>query len=326
MEEEEKHKLSSEKFNKLKTLYTKIRDEHIQLLREVCRNTIFSISYTIHILLYQQSDCNKSLNKEKQVNSQLLLETKELTNEISKIKVNVEEKEKTNLILQKQIEEHKEKIAHLEAVKNEMKEKFDDVVKQKEIQELDIISTSENLRLNCLKVEELNGNLNDTLEKLSNAESQINAKTEDIEKMLKAFEAEKALLLTQIEQQSVESKSHSEAQNAQLQEIMDNLEQKDKEFNEVKLQLSSAESQISLKALEIQNNLKAFEAEKSVLLTKIEQLGIEHKNNSEAQNAQLQLTLNNLEQNESALQVNETNLNQENYRNCFSFFSKPRKL
>ncbi|KAI8041306.1 hypothetical protein M5D96_005563 [Drosophila gunungcola] len=35
MEEEEKHKLSSEKFNKLKTLYTKIRDEHIQLLREV---------------------------------------------------------------------------------------------------------------------------------------------------------------------------------------------------------------------------------------------------------------------------------------------------
>jgi len=227
---------------------------------------LFPILIFIHILLYQQSDCNKSLNKEKQVNSQLLLETKELTNEISKIKVNVEEKEKTNLILQKQIEEHKEKIAHLEAVKNEMKEKFDDVVKQKEIQELDIISTSENLRLNCLKVEELNGNLNDTLEKLSNAESQINAKTEDIEKMLKAFEAEKALLLTQIEQQSVESKSHSEAQNAQLQEIMDNLEQKDKEFNEVKLQLSSAESQISLKALEIQNNLKAFEAEKSVLL------------------------------------------------------------
>jgi len=35
MEEEEKHKLSSEKFNKLKALYTKIRDEHIQLLREV---------------------------------------------------------------------------------------------------------------------------------------------------------------------------------------------------------------------------------------------------------------------------------------------------
>ncbi|EDV51601.1 huntingtin-interacting protein 1-related protein [Drosophila erecta] len=283
MEEEEKHKLSSEKFNKLKTLYTKIRDEHIQLLRE-------------------QSDCNKSLNKEKQVNSQLLLETKELTNEISKIKVNVEEKEKANLTLQKQIEEHKEKMFQLEAVKNEIKEKFDDVVKQKEIQELDINSTSENLRLNCLKVEELNGTLNNTLEQLANAESQINEKVDEIEKMLKTFEAEKALLLTKIEQQNVESKSNSDAQNAELQKTIDNLEQKDKEFKEVKLQLSTAESQINSKTIEIENNLKAFEAEKAVLLTKIEQLRVEHQNNSDAQNAQLQLTLNNLEQKESALQ------------------------
>jgi len=66
------------------------------------------------------------------------LETKELTNEISKIKGNVEEKEKVNLGLQKQIEEHKEKLFQLEVTKNEIKEKFDDVVKQKEIQELDI--------------------------------------------------------------------------------------------------------------------------------------------------------------------------------------------
>lgn len=34
-EEEEKQKLSQEKFNKLKNMYTQIRDEHINLLRQV---------------------------------------------------------------------------------------------------------------------------------------------------------------------------------------------------------------------------------------------------------------------------------------------------
>ncbi|XP_017043101.1 huntingtin-interacting protein 1-related protein [Drosophila ficusphila] len=283
MEEEEKHKLSSEKFNKLKTLYTKIRDEHIQLLRE-------------------QSDCNKSLNREKQVNSQLLLETKELSNEIAKIKGNVEEKEKVNLTLQKQIEEHKEKVIQLEAIKNEIKEKLDDVVKQKEIQELDINSTSENLRLNCLKVEELNVTLNETKEKLLNAESQITVKSQEIENITKAFEAEKALLLTKLEQQNVESKNNSDAQSAELLQTKSNLEQKDKDLNEVKNKLSTAESEISLKVVEIENNSKAFEAEKALLLTKIDELVLEHKQNSDALNAQLQQTTNKLEQKESALE------------------------
>ncbi|XP_052845199.1 huntington interacting protein related 1 [Drosophila gunungcola] len=291
MEEEEKHKLSSEKFNKLKTLYTKIRDEHIQLLRE-------------------QSDCNKSLNKEKQVNSQLLLETKELTNEISKIKGNVEEKEKVNLTLQKQVEEHKEKLIQLEAIKKEIKEKLDDVVKQKEIQELDINSTSENLRLNCLKIDDLNATLDETKEKLSKAESKINEKSIEIESMLKAFEEEKALLLTKIEQQTIENKNNTDAQNAQLQQTVTNLEQKDKDFIDTKNKLSSAESQISLKTVEIENNLKAFEAEKELLLTKIEQLNVEHKNNSDAQNAQLQQTINNLKQKETALQQSQEIVNQ----------------
>jgi len=233
-----------------------------------------------------------------------LLETKELTNEISKIKGNVEEKEKVNLTLQKQIEEHKEKLFQLEVTKNEIKEKFDDVVKQKEIQELDINSTSENLRLNCLKIEELNATLNDTKEKLSNAESQINAKIIEIENVSKAFEAEKAALLTKIELQNVESKSSIDAQNAQLQQTISNLEQRDKDFNEANIKLTTAENQISLKTVEIENNLKAFEAEKALLLTKIEKLNLEHKNNSDVINAQLQQTVTNLEEKESALQVN----------------------
>ncbi|EDV97383.1 GH16831 [Drosophila grimshawi] len=65
VEEEEKQKLSSEKFNKLKLMYTQIRDEHINLLR-------------------QHGEHSKSLNKEKQVNSELQLQIKELNNEIVK--------------------------------------------------------------------------------------------------------------------------------------------------------------------------------------------------------------------------------------------------
>ncbi|XP_017016380.1 huntingtin-interacting protein 1 isoform X1 [Drosophila kikkawai] len=291
MEEEEKHKLSSEKFNKLKTLYTKIRDEHIQLLRE-------------------QSESNKSLNKEKQVNSQLLLETKELTNEISKIKGNVEEKDKANLALQKQVEEHKEKITQLETIKNEIEEKYDDVVKEKQMQALDITSTSENLRLNCLKIEDLNGALNETQEKLLKAESQINAKSSEIENHLKAFEAEKALLLTKIEQLNAEHKTNHEAQSTQLQETKNHLDEKEKEFSETREKLTAAESLVSSKNIEIENNQKAFEAEKLLLLTKIEQLNVEHKSHQEAQNAELQKTINNLEQKETALQESQETVKQ----------------
>ncbi|KAH8257064.1 hypothetical protein KR038_002003 [Drosophila bunnanda] len=283
MEEEEKHKLSSEKFNKLKTLYTKIRDEHIQLLRE-------------------QSESNKSLNKEKQVSSQLLLETKELTNEISKIKGSVEEKDKANLALQKQIEEHREKITQLETIKNEMEEKYDDVVKEKQMQALDITSTSENLRLNCLKTEELTGALTETKEKLSEAESQIIAKSNEIENHLKAFEAEKALLVAKIEQLNVEHKTNHEAQNAQLQQTKNSLDEREKEFSETREKLTASENQVSAKNVEIESNLKAFEAEKASLLTKIEQLNVEHKSHQEAQNAQLQQTMNNLALKETALQ------------------------
>ncbi|KAH8327853.1 hypothetical protein KR067_001050 [Drosophila pandora] len=283
IEEEEKHKQSSEKFNKLKTLYTKIRDEHIQLLRE-------------------QSESNKSLNKEKQTNSQLLLETKALTNEISKIKGNFEEKDKANLALQKQLDEQVEKISQLEAIKSEIKEKYDDVVKEKQMQQLDINSTSENLRLNYIKIEELIAALNDTKEKLSSAESQINAKCTEIENTIKAHEGEKALLLSKIEELNFQHKSSNDAQSAQLLQSINDLKQKDIEFNEIKEKLSSAESEISLKISEIDKNFKAFEAEKGLLLTKIENLNSEHKSINDSQNAQLQQTINNLQEKETALQ------------------------
>lgn len=41
MAEEERAKASEEKFQKLKNMYTQIRDEHIKLLRQACiRNFI----------------------------------------------------------------------------------------------------------------------------------------------------------------------------------------------------------------------------------------------------------------------------------------------
>lgn len=235
----------------------------------------------------------------------MLLETKALTNEISKIKGNFEEKDKANLALQKQLDEQVEKISQLEAIKSEIKEKYDDVVKEKQMQQLDINSTSENLRLNYIKIEELNAALNDTKEKLSSAESQINAKCTEIENTIKAHEGEKALLLSKIEELNVEHKSSNDAHSAQLLQSINDLKQKDIEFNEIKEKLSSAESEISLKISEIDKNFKAFEAEKGLLLTKIENLNSEHKSINDSQNAQLQQTINNLQEKETALQVME---------------------
>jgi hypothetical protein len=44
MAEEERAKLSEEKFQKLKNMYTQIRDEHIKLLRQVQNFDDFSSS------------------------------------------------------------------------------------------------------------------------------------------------------------------------------------------------------------------------------------------------------------------------------------------
>ncbi|XP_033243797.1 huntingtin-interacting protein 1 [Drosophila miranda] len=332
MEEEEKQKQSSEKFNKLKLLYTQIRDEHIKLLRE-------------------QSESTKVLNKEKQTNSELLLQTKVLNNEILKIKGDVEEKNKTNFDLLQQIEDQKEQLSQLESVRNEIKEQFDNVVKQKEIQELDSISTSERLSENSLIIEKLNASLNEAQEKVSIAESQISLKNEEILQHLKAHETEKETLLSQNEQLKLEHKATFEDQNKQLLETINSLKQKEtslqelteafallkQEFdnvtkqkeiqeldsistserlnenslvieklnaslNEAQEKVSIAESQISLKNEEILQHLKAHETEKETLLSQNEQLKLEHKATFEDQNKQLLETINSLKQKETSLQ------------------------
>ncbi|XP_053954004.1 huntingtin-interacting protein 1 [Anastrepha ludens] len=66
-EEEQKAKTSEEKFNKLKAMYTQIRDEHISLLR-------------------QHGESTKNLNREKQTNGELQSEVQRLKSQISEIK------------------------------------------------------------------------------------------------------------------------------------------------------------------------------------------------------------------------------------------------
>ncbi|XP_034659324.1 huntingtin-interacting protein 1 isoform X2 [Drosophila subobscura] len=213
MEEEEKQKQSSEKFNKLKTLYTQIRDEHIKLLRE-------------------QSESTKVLNKEKQTNSELLLQTKVLNNEILKIKGDVEEKNKINFDLLQQIEDQKEQLSQLESVRNEIKEQFENVVKQKEIQELDSISTSERLSENSVVIEKLNETLKEAQEKVSLAENQIVQKNEELQQHLKAHETEKETLLALNEQLKLEHKTTFEAQKKELQQTTNSLNQKETSLQE----------------------------------------------------------------------------------------------
>ncbi|XP_034659323.1 huntingtin-interacting protein 1 isoform X1 [Drosophila subobscura] len=332
MEEEEKQKQSSEKFNKLKTLYTQIRDEHIKLLRE-------------------QSESTKVLNKEKQTNSELLLQTKVLNNEILKIKGDVEEKNKINFDLLQQIEDQKEQLSQLESVRNEIKEQFENVVKQKEIQELDSISTSERLSENSVVIEKLNETLKEAQEKVSLAENQIVQKNEELQQHLKAHETEKETLLALNEQLKLEHKTTFEAQKKELQQTTNSLNQKEtslqeliealallkQEFssvvkqkeiqeqdsisssarltenslvieklnsslNEANEKVSLAEERIMQKTEELQQHLKAHETEKETLLAQNEQLKLEHKTTLEAQKEELQQTINNLNQKETSLQ------------------------
>ncbi|XP_004537679.1 huntingtin-interacting protein 1 [Ceratitis capitata] len=74
-EEEQKAKTSEEKFNKLKAMYTQMRDEHINLLR-------------------QHGESTKSLNREKLANSELHAEVDNLKLQITEIKNELEKSEK----------------------------------------------------------------------------------------------------------------------------------------------------------------------------------------------------------------------------------------
>ncbi|XP_067643638.1 huntingtin-interacting protein 1 [Eurosta solidaginis] len=73
-EEEQKAKASEEKFSKLKAMYTQIRDEHINLLR-------------------QHGDTTKSLNREKQQNTELHTENERLKLQINEMTGKVKKSE-----------------------------------------------------------------------------------------------------------------------------------------------------------------------------------------------------------------------------------------
>ncbi|KAM8708782.1 hypothetical protein ACLKA7_015709 [Drosophila subpalustris] len=133
-EEEEKQKLSSEKFNKLKLMYTQIRDEHINLLR-------------------QHSEYSKSLNKEKQMNAELLEQIKDLNNEILKLNENITtDKENTGKLLQ-EIENQKNHSSNLETAGKEMKAKYEAIIQQKENENLEVHSMKDSQALRGTLVE-----------------------------------------------------------------------------------------------------------------------------------------------------------------------------
>lgn len=73
-EEEQKAKTSEEKFSKLKAMYTQIRDEHINLLR-------------------QHGESTKNLNREKHANTELQDEVNNLKSQISEMKGELEKTE-----------------------------------------------------------------------------------------------------------------------------------------------------------------------------------------------------------------------------------------
>ncbi|XP_049314042.1 huntingtin-interacting protein 1 isoform X1 [Bactrocera dorsalis] len=150
-EEEQKAKISEEKFSKLKAMYTQIRDEHINLLR-------------------QHGESTKNLNREKHINTELQDEVSSLKSQISKIKEELEKSEKIStekLALATEIETVSQDFQRLQREHEKLRkeyQRFSDN-KNSEIAELTVKAVqlqTESVALleSQLKVAELEGKLN----------------------------------------------------------------------------------------------------------------------------------------------------------------------
>nr|XP_014090946.1 huntingtin-interacting protein 1 [Bactrocera oleae] len=150
-EEEQKAKTSEEKFSKLKAMYTQIRDEHINLLR-------------------QHGESTKNLNREKHINTELQNEVSSLKSQIGEIKGELEKSEKITtekLALATEIETVSQDYQKLQREHEELRKEYQRFSnnKKSEIAELTVKAVqlqTESVALlgSQSKVAELEGKLN----------------------------------------------------------------------------------------------------------------------------------------------------------------------
>ncbi|XP_017864041.1 PREDICTED: huntingtin-interacting protein 1 [Drosophila arizonae] len=275
VEEEEKQKLSSEKFNKLKVMYTQIRDEHINLLR-------------------QHSDHSKSLNKEKQLNSELLLQIKELNNELLKNNETIECDKANNLKLLQQIEELKAENARLETSGKELERKYEARINEKENENLDLCSKVNILKDTNIELDSVKLVLQEKEAKLAEAENLLLIKNKEFTESLQKSEDKYLQLSTEHKQLQETLHRDAQALRATLDATDLKLRQKEIELEELEasLTLLKDEKIISNKlSLDMKDKQSQLENDLIQALTKVDSITVSHKQSEDKLLAMRKLTI-----------------------------------
>ncbi|KAH8307164.1 hypothetical protein KR044_006356, partial [Drosophila immigrans] len=305
-EEEEKQKLSSEKFNKLKLMYTQIRDEHINLLRQVTHFIILKLFLIINYLpILQHGEFTKSLNKEKQANAELSVQIKDLNNEILKKDENITaEKDNTAKLLQ-EIENQKTHSSNLESVGKEMKAKYEAIIQKKESENLEVHSMVNVLKESETELGTVKLVLIEKEQKLNEAESLLSAKEKEIVENLKTYEEKNSELSAKNKILEETLQKDSEASRTLLVTTESKLKEKE---NALQKLLSDVQSSLGVKEKEVIENLRSHEEKFSQLSTKHKELEEIHERDTKDLRGKLDETQTKLQQKENALQLIETSL------------------
>ncbi|XP_030375252.1 huntingtin-interacting protein 1 [Scaptodrosophila lebanonensis] len=220
LEDEEKLKLSAEKFDKLKTMYTQIRDEHINLLR-------------------QQSDSSKRLTKEKQTNSELMLEIKSLNHDMSELKGHIDELTENNSNLLKRIDEQSEHFIKFESLQKDLRTNFEETIQKKDEENISLHSTVQQLKAKEIELENHKSQLQTTVEKLTQAEDIIKAKDEEIQKNLAHYEKEAKTRSVTFEENEKMYQNDCHNLRSNLEELQNKLMQSEQSSEELKQRITS---------------------------------------------------------------------------------------
>ncbi|XP_023031927.1 huntingtin-interacting protein 1 [Drosophila willistoni] len=325
-EEEEKQKMASEKFNKLKTMYTQIRDEHINLLREHSestknltkgkqanselllqiealtndmaglKNNIEDKNKTNFELLQQIEDHKKNNS---QIHSELLLQIEALNSNIKELRDNVEDKSKNNFELLQQIEDHKKQNFELETTKNEIIQKYDSIMQAKELQNVDLKSVETKLSENSLELKHVYALLEEAKQQISQTEEKLHSKETELISNLKTHEEQYKLLLSENEQQIVTNKKEIDDLGIKLNETESRLKEKEKSFQELEetiLLLKQEKQLMSQHSIELESKQKVVEEELGQALIRVDSLTNSNKTTDDTLNKVKMLIIHTVEE------------------------------
>ncbi|KAH8371003.1 hypothetical protein KR093_005896 [Drosophila rubida] len=290
-EEEEKQKLSSEKFNKLKLMYTQIRDEHINLLR-------------------QHGEFTKSLNKEKQANAELSVQIKDLNNEILKKDENITTEKDNSAKLLQEIENQKTHSSNLESASKEMKTKYEAIIQKKETENLEVHSMVNVLKESETELGTVKLVLIEKEQKLADAESLLSDKEKEIAENLKTYEEKNFELSAKNKALEETLQKDSEASRGLLVETENKLKDKENALQVILLEklVSDVQGSLSVKENEVIENQKAHEEKYCQLSIKHKELEETLEKDTKALRDKLDAAESKLQQRETALQLIETSL------------------